>query len=294
MSWSSRALKCVKRLQNTDSCANFVPFIVDDIMSGMIHKNNMKYFRQSEYFCIDNSSVRFVKTLITSSQKTEALHNFFSKLKNEGKCLHTLNGWRNETYSVFRDGFMSSLLFDVERAAVPLLGCKSYGVHLNGYSVINGEYKIWLGIRGKDKPKYPGMYDNIVAGGISSGFNIWDTLVKEADEEANMTPELIARAKPAGCICYTITNEYGTSPEVEFVYDIELPSSYNPANNDGEVDNFQLLSVEEVKEVVVGNDFKPNCAGITIDFLIRHGLIHPDDTPDYVEIVNTLHSRYLF
>ena len=54
------------------------------------------------------------------------------------------------------------------------------------------------------------------------------------------------------------------------------------------------MSVEQVKEVVVTESFKHNCAGITIDFLIRHGLISPDDTPAYSEMLNLLHTAHPF
>ena len=34
------------------------------------------------------------------------------------------SGWRDETYSVFKDGFRSEILFDIERAAVGIIGCE--------------------------------------------------------------------------------------------------------------------------------------------------------------------------
>jgi hypothetical protein len=35
-------------------------------------------------------------------------------------------------------------------------------------------------------------------------------------------------------------------------------------------------------------DFKPNCNLVIIDFLIRHGLLDPDQT-GYAELVSSLH-----
>ena len=32
----------------------------------------------------------------------------------------------------------------------------------------------------------------------------------------------------------------------------------------------------QVKEMLVGGDFKPNCAMVVLDFLIRHSCIEPD------------------
>ena len=54
------------------------------------------------------------------------------------------------------------------------------------------------------------------------------------------------------------------------------------------------MSMDKVKDVVVTEKFKHNCAGVTIDFLIRHGLLDPDSTPTYVEIINLLHTSHPF
>ena len=54
------------------------------------------------------------------------------------------------------------------------------------------------------------------------------------------------------------------------------------------------MSIDQLKEVVVTEKFKTNCAGVVIDFLIRHGLVEPDNTSDYVEIINLLHSQHPF
>ena len=47
-----------------------------------------------------------------------------------------------------------------------LISGKSYGVHMNGYVYKDGQLMMWVGVRNPNKAKYPGCYDNIVAGGI--------------------------------------------------------------------------------------------------------------------------------
>ena len=37
---------------------------------------------------------------------------------------------------------------------------------MNGYVYKDGQLMMWVGIRNPNKAKYPGCYDNIVAGGI--------------------------------------------------------------------------------------------------------------------------------
>lgn len=45
---------------------------------------------------------------------------------------------------------------------------------------------------------------------------------------------------------------------------------------DGEVEEFTLLHVEEVEEILqTSMRYKPNCALVIIDFLFRHGYATP-------------------
>ena len=75
---------------------------------------------------------------------------------------------------------------------------------------------------------------------------------------------------------------------MQFCYDLELPADFVPRNTDGEIERFELWPIEQVMETVAETTkFKFNCNLVIIDFLVRHGLIPPDD-PDYLEIVRGL------
>ena len=76
-----------------------------------------------------------------------------------------------------------------------------------------------------------------------------------------------------------------------FVFNLELPPSFVPTNTDGEVAAFELWPVEDVAHAVAsGQAFKPNCALVIIDFLVRHGFIAADHA-DFEAIVTGLHRR---
>ena len=64
-------------------------------------------------------------------------------------------------------------------------------------------------------------------------------------------------AKPAGAISYTIVNQYGISPEVEFVYDLELPSNFVPKNIDGEVQGTLIATFNLRRAYYLIINFKP-------------------------------------
>ena len=53
----------------------------------------------------------------------------------------------------------SFILFFVLSA---LFGVIQYGVHINGYTVVDDQVKMWIGRRSKTKPTFPNMYDNMV------------------------------------------------------------------------------------------------------------------------------------
>jgi hypothetical protein len=63
---------------------------------------------------------------------------------------------------------------------------------------------------------------------------------------------------------------------------------------DGEVEGFELMGVEEVRVGLAEGRFKPNSSLVLVDFLVRHGVLTPENESDYVEIVGRLHRRLEF
>ncbi|XP_035769514.1 thiamin pyrophosphokinase 2 [Neolamprologus brichardi] len=98
------------------------------------------------------------------------------------------------------------------------------------------------------------------------------------------------------CFCfilfssYTYEDEEGVFPESQFVFDLELPLEFKPIIGDGEVQEFYLLPIDKVKELLATDDFKPNSAMVVLDFLIRHSYIDPDTEPYYQDFVTGLHQ----
>ncbi len=195
---------------------------------------------------------------------------------------------RNETFAVaLRWG--APAVFDLDRGAVPFFGSRAYGVHLNGYRRDRGELLLWVGRRAPNKRVSPNKLDNIVAGGIGNGHGLWETLVKEADEEATIPPELIAHAVPAGAVSYRMETPLGIRDDVLFVYDLEVPAGFTPENRDGEFVGFSLMPATQVLDRIrATNDFKFNVNLVILDFAVRRGLLRPDN-PEYLEVATGLH-----
>lgn len=197
--------------------------------------------------------------------------------------------WRDERYPVLRD-WQEEALFALDRGAVPIFGIRSFGVHLNGY-VEDGEgLKLWVGKRSLTKPTAPGKLDHLVAGGQPLGLSPRENLLKEAHEEAGLTAALAGQARSAGLLSYRCRFTDGQRDDVLFVYDLALPPDWRPAPQDGEVQEFYLWPIEQViQRLRESDDFKFNVAGVVLDFLIRRGLVGPEE-PGFQEICWTLHS----
>jgi 8-oxo-dGTP pyrophosphatase MutT (NUDIX family) len=62
-----------------------------------------------------------------------------------------------------------------------------------------------------------------------------ENVIKECQEEAGMDVALASTARPVGAVSYRTVSATGLKPDVLFVYDIQLPPSFQPVPQDGEV-----------------------------------------------------------
>jgi 8-oxo-dGTP pyrophosphatase MutT (NUDIX family) len=173
---------------------------------------------------------------------------------------------------------------------------------MTAYTRADGELKIWVPRRSKTKSTYPSCLDNTVAGGLTTGELPFECIVREAEEEASL-PDAYVRenVKSVGVVTYFHVRDARAGgevdllmPEVEYTYEIELPTDIVPKPGDDEVEEFYLWNIAEVKEALARGEFKPNCAVVLIDFMIRHNLLTPENEKDYLEIVCRLHRKFEF
>ncbi|MBI2586915.1 MAG: DUF4743 domain-containing protein [Rhodospirillales bacterium] len=279
-------------LDRVRECARFepgryLPFRVDGVHLGRIEKRIVERLRAFEkVFRVSADAIDLAPGLSGFDDRTRAVAAALETLRDEG----LVTGWRDEPYPVAMS-FSSPPLFVVERAAVPLLGVKGYGVHVNGYVAEGKTVKLWVGRRSLTKPTGPGKLDQVVAGGQPAGISIADNLIKECAEEAAIPAAIATTAVPVGTVSYLTERPEGLRDDVLFDYDLELPPDFQPVNADGEVAAFYLWPIERVVDTLERSDeFKFNSGLVVIDFLVRRGFIGPE-RPDYVDIVEGLHVR---
>ena len=281
MSFLDRIRSCNRR-----DLSRYRPFQVGGVHIGFVRHDMAEAIKPyADVFQVSERTVVLDPRLSKFEERTEAVGSVLKKLKSKG----IMSPWRDEPYAV-TPAFCAPALFAMERAAVPLFGIRAYGVHLNGYVRRNGKISMWIGRRSRDKHTYPGLLDNTVAGGLPYGMTARECLVKECAEEAGIPADQANAATPAGAITYCAETEEGLRPDVLFCYDLELPGDFRPVCHDGEIEEFRLMPIDEVAAIVRDTEqFKFNCNLVIIDFLVRHGLIGPDE-PDYVAIAQGLHQ----
>eukprot|EP00802_Teleaulax_amphioxeia_P006132 Tamp_06136.p1 GENE.Tamp_06136~~Tamp_06136.p1 ORF type:complete len:810 (+),score=140.67 Tamp_06136:82-2511(+) len=185
-------------------------------------------------------------------------------------------------------------LLKLERGAMIHFGVPSYGIHVNGFVANPDTHRpeaIWVAKRSMSKATYPGLFDQVVAGGQPAGLTFLDNCAKECEEEASLPPDVVASLTPTGLISYKYKTRKGLSTKVLATFDVRLPKDLVPVCGDGEVEDFRLWSIEEALQSIRDSLplWKPNSALVMLDFGIRHGFISPDE-PGYAEICHLLRA----
>ena len=282
MSFLSRIAAC-----NVHDLSGFRPFRVGTEQVGWVRPALVETLvsELGDAFQSDAGGLRLNPALDGFDRRTAAMSDAVDALVARG----FLPARRGEMYAV-RAAWPRPALCTLDRAAVSSFGVPAFGVHLNGYVERPDGIHMWIARRSADRLVDPGKLDTLVGGGHPHGLTVRENLIKESAEEAGIGRELALAARPAGALSYVLETGRGLKRDTHFVYDLALSPDFTPRNADGEVAGFHLWPIQEVAaRVRDSEDFKYNIGPVIADFLIRHGLLGPEDEPDYLEIVRSLH-----
>jgi len=292
--------ECNSYLKSSSSRKQCIPFIIDSSIVGFVRNDFVDIILKASNVFVTNehqitperkiTCIIFHSSLNSVEDRSRAINEILIQWR-DADLFECLRGWRNETYWVTCESFNSPVKLTLERAAVSIFGFRSFGCHANVYCISpeTGEIFMWLSRRSPSKPTWPNCLDNCAAGGLPYGSNIYENMVKELEEECGMSSELAKQILPCGMISYFAENSRGLSPEMQFLFDLEVPWEWKPIAADGEASNFYKCDILQVKQWILADDFKPNCAMVILDFLIRKGYLLPDQESDYVQIINSMH-----
>jgi hypothetical protein len=122
-------------------------------------------------------------------------------------------------------------------------------------------------------------------------------LQKEAFEEAGIAPTLVAaQASSVSCLSQMTSKPDGSclKHSLYYCWDMQVSSDFVPTPTDGEVAKFELWNSETLlEEVQRGKRLRPGMRLVVTDFLIRHGVITPDNEPDYAKLQAAMHLDQL-
>jgi 8-oxo-dGTP pyrophosphatase MutT (NUDIX family) len=183
---------------------------------------------------------------------------------------------RGEDFDV-RATLDGPVLAVLDRGALPDFGVIGVGVHVNGLVRRQDGWHLWVGKRAADKKLDPGKLDNLVGGGVAAGYSPFETLLKEAAEEAALPEALAKTATLQSRLSYNMERSEGLRRDVLYVYDLILPEDFEPHPTDGEVEHFDLWPLPKIFETVRDTDaFKFNVNLVLIDLFIRFGLVRAE------------------
>ncbi len=281
MSYLERIYTC-----NNADLAGYYPWLIGQVSYGWVSPEFTQYLQQwPEIFCLNDQVLNLNPALTDYTARTLATAPVLRTLYEQG----VIDTWVNESYPVTLS-FGGHAEMEIERAASNFLGIKTFGIHLNGLVKKQDGIYVWVGTRSLDKPFWPGKLDQMVAGGLPVGISLMDNVIKESQEEANIPMNLAQNAQWVGTIDYQQQGWRGLENSTIYIYDLWLPENFIPKNTDGEVINFQLLSLAEIAYLTENTDyFKDNCNLVNIDLLLRTGMLNSKH-PDYAAIRDALYN----
>jgi 8-oxo-dGTP pyrophosphatase MutT (NUDIX family) len=229
-------------------------------------------------------------------QATAALQALNDALRRCG----LIQGWRDELFPVLEPLTLRSLA-TMERAACRFWGTLTLGAHATGY--VRGAdgragrpSHLWIAQRSQRKATDPGLYDNLIGGGVPVGQTPLQCLLREGFEEAGLSPAQVRGVNalqslqglgtvpstqaaaglgpPAGSVLRVHRDvPHGLQHELLYCFDVELPTGLVPQNQDGEVAGFACMPVAQAMAVAASSRMTVDASLVTLDFLLRHRLL---------------------
>jgi 8-oxo-dGTP pyrophosphatase MutT (NUDIX family) len=245
-----------------------IPFAVDGTQVGSVAESNQSALSAwSRWLTFQDSSWHLVAP---ADERIHALATINADLRERG----LIRAWRDEVFPLL-DPQTGAALSRMERAACRFWGTLTRGAHGNGYvaDAHGRPTHLWIARRARHKATDPGKRDNLIGGGVALGQTPGDALLREAWEEAGLSLQQMQGLQPGRTIRINCDVVEGRMVEDIHVFDLQLTEEVIPANQDGEVEEFSLLTIEQAADCAAGAEMTTDAALVTLDFLLRRGLL---------------------
>jgi 8-oxo-dGTP pyrophosphatase MutT (NUDIX family) len=260
-----------------------VPFVVDGMGVGSVARAHLPALAAwPPWLRVTDAAVTW---LSAADERDDQLAQINTALRDQG----LLQGWRDECFAIVHP-HSGALLMQTERAAARFWGTLTQGAHATGFvrDAQGHVQRLWIAQRATNKATDPGLFDNLIGGGVPLGQTPAQTLVREGWEEAGLMPTQM-QAVQVGRVLRTCRDvPEGLQWEDLHSFDLELPAGLAPQNQDGEVQGFQAFSVADALALAAGPRMTVDAALVTLDFALRHGLIDSTAAPALQSQLDTL------
>jgi 8-oxo-dGTP pyrophosphatase MutT (NUDIX family) len=210
-------------------------------------------------------------------------------LNAELRAAGLIVAWRDETYPVI-DLDSGEPLATIERAASRFWGTLTVGAHCNGYvaDAAGRPTHLWIARRAWNKATDPGKLDNLIGGGVPHGQAPREAVVREGWEEAGLVPEQMRCLSTGRVLLIERDIVEGFQREQLHVFDLALPADLAPRNQDGEVAELQRMPIAQALRCAAGDEMTVDASLVTLDFALRHALLHAGDERDLAARMSAL------
>ena len=119
-------------------------------------------------------------------------------------------------------------------------------MHCNVWSKFKNSTIIHLAKRSRKLNNFPGLYDNLIAGGQPIDLSIKNNFYKEAFEEAGLSQEQSSHAKKSNTVHYQHNENTNFNSAIIFNYHLEKSDDMKFSNQDGEVESFLSIEIQNI------------------------------------------------
>jgi hypothetical protein len=132
---------------------------------------------------------------------------------------------------------------------------------------------------------------------MAMGDTALSTIIRESLEEASLDLEYVrSNIRSVGMLSYPNRSPDGwILPGLYYLFDLPLCPDGTPRpkvnEQDGEVEEFQLMSVREIRKALCEGIFKPSSALALVDFLVRHGCVTEQNDARFAQVCMVLRRQ---
>ncbi|MDD2176985.1 DUF4743 domain-containing protein [Acidovorax sp. D2M1] len=238
--------------------------VVGSVAPGFLSQISLKRFIHKRYQLSEKEHLQGSAWSLHAlpEDTTDALNTLAAALRDADLC----GPWRDEQLAVTNPA--GEVIGTVERGAVRVLGVATRAVHLVGLAP---DGRMWVQKRAMTKPNNPGLWDTLMGGMVSAADSLPQALARETWEEAGLQVDTLADVSHGGQVLFSRPSREGGGAGfmVERIdwFRAQVPQGMEPDNQDGEVEHFELLPLDLVRERVAQGLFTLEAGLVIAGFL---------------------------